>query len=98
MTTVASSRCCEDGGAHLFGGGDGDEFAAGWCGQGGGGGDEDDAGSAGAGGFGEGVAHLAAGAVADEADGIDGLAGSAGGDEDGFAGEVLLVVWWRGFR
>ena len=40
-------------------------------------------------GFSQGVAHLAAGTVAKKAHGVDGLAGSAGGDEDGFAEQVL---------
>ena len=53
-------------------------------------GDQDDLRAALVGGLGEGVAHLAAGAVAEEADGIDRLAGASGGDKDGFAGEVLL--------
>ena len=44
-----------------------------------------------AGGFGEGVAHFATGAVAEEADRIDGFAGASGGDEDGFAGQVLCL-------
>src|ERR1019366_4931435 len=56
----------------------------------GGGGDEDDFRAALSGGFRERVAHLAAGTVAEEADRVDRLAGASGGDEDGFAGEVLL--------
>ena len=39
--------------------------------------------------LGERVAHLAAGSIAEEADRVDRLAGASGGDEDGFAGEVL---------
>ena len=46
MTMVASARCSRTACAHLFGGGDGDEFAVFGAGEGGGGGDEDDAGSA----------------------------------------------------
>src|ERR1039458_3848528 len=78
-----------DGGAHLRGAGDGDEGAAGGRRERSGGGDKDDLRAALAGGFGEGVAHLAAGAVAEKADGVDGLAGASGGDEDGLAVKVL---------
>jgi hypothetical protein len=51
--------------------------------------DEDDPGAAALRGFGQGVAHLAAGAVAEEADGVESLAGAAGGDQDDLACQVV---------
>ena len=43
-------------------------------------------------GFGEGVAHFAAGTIAEEADGIEGFAGASGGDEHDFAGEIVATA------
>ena len=54
--------------------------------------DENDLGAAAVRGFGQRVAHLAAGAVAEEADGVESLARAAGGDEHDFAGQIVAAA------
>ena len=54
--------------------------------------DENDSCAAAAGGFGQGVAHFAAGAVADEANRIEGLARAAGGDQNDFASQIVAAA------
>ena len=54
--------------------------------------DEDDFSPAALGCVGQCVAHLAAGAVADEADGVESLARAAGGDQNHFAGQIVAAA------
>ena len=55
-------------------------------------GDQDDAGTAARRRFGQRIAHLAAGAIAEEAHRIDCFPRAAGRDQDSFAGKVMAIV------
>jgi hypothetical protein len=82
--------------AHLFGRGDGHKSAVRGRRERSRRRDENDLRAAPFRGLGDRVAHLAAGAVAEKADWVDRLARAAGGDENGFAGEVLCRRGLRG--